>query len=201
MPGRDLADLVRSRFKDNPDRLTFVAAMHGLVFASFLEFLATRDGADADGARRQPHGYEANEAYPDDDFRDLVERSSRTTGVPPSQLLREFGVYAANVSFASLYPAYYAASADTRSFLLAVEEHIHELVRATVPGARPPRLHVRPLGERGVCVTYTSERGLCVLLEGLVAGTAHYYGERFEIEEIMCMHDGGLACTFLVQPA
>ncbi len=175
--------------------------MHGLVFTSFLEFLASRPDAQAVGPTEGASAFRASESYPDEHFRDLCGRASRATGVPPSQLLREFGVYAATVSFANLYPVYYAESADTRGFLLAVEEHIHELVRATVPGARPPRLNVRPLGDRGLCITYTSDRGLCDLLEGLVAGTARYYGEEFAIEEIMCMHDGGLACTFLVQPA
>jgi hypothetical protein len=175
--------------------------MHGLVFTSFLEFLATRAETPAAGTSEEVSTYRASESYPDDEFRDLVQRACRTTGLSSSDLLREFGVFAANVSFANLYPAYYAQSSDTRSFLLAVEEHIHELVRATIPGARPPRLNVRPLGERGVCITYTSERGLCDLLEGLVVGTARYYGEAFDIEQIMCMHDGGLACTFLVQPA
>ena len=174
--------------------------MHGLVFTSFLEFLATRAEAAAAGPHERP-AYDGRGSYPDEEFRDLVAGGARTAGVLPSELLRQFGVYAANVSFANLFPGYYAESADTRSFLLAVEEHIHELVRATIPGARPPRLNVRPLGERGVCITYTSERGLCDLLEGLVAGTARYYGEEFEIEQIMCMHEGGLACTFLVQPS
>jgi hypothetical protein len=173
-------------------------AVHGLIFTSFIEFLGQRAEAAARGGSRDT--YEVSEAYPDQDFRDLVERASLATGLPHAQLLREFGVYAANVSFAELFPDYYARSPDTREFLLAVEDHIHELVRASIHGARPPRLNVRPLGERGVCITYTSERGLCALLEGLVAGTARYYGEDFEIEQIMCMHDGGLACTFLVQP-
>jgi predicted hydrocarbon binding protein len=171
--------------------------MHGLVITSFVEFLARSATA---GPLPDAQRYKASESYADHEFRDLVERASDATGLPSSELLREFGVFAAKVSFANLYPAYYARSADTRSFLLAVEEHIHDLVRETIPGARPPRLNVRPLGDRGVCITYTSERGLCDLLEGLVAGTACYYGETFDIEQIMCMRDGGLACTFLVQP-
>jgi Haem-NO-binding len=169
--------------------------VHGLIFTSFLEFLATRDGPP-----EQTNAYAPNDAYPDEDFQALVARASEAAGVPPRELLREFGIYAANVSFANLFPAAYADAADTRGFLLTVEQHIHELVRATIPGARPPKLNVRPLGERGVCITYTSDRGLCDLLEGLVAGTARYYGETFAIEQIMCMRDGGLACTFLVQP-
>jgi hypothetical protein len=170
--------------------------VHGLVFTSFQEFLATRSGTS-----ERDTAYARNDAYPDEEFHGLVARASEATGLPTGELLREFGIYAANVSFANLFPAAYAEASDTRGFLLTVEQRIHELVRATIPGAQPPRLNVRPLGERGVCITYTSDRGLCDLLEGLVAGTARYYGETFAIEEIMCMRDGGLACTFLVEPA
>jgi Haem-NO-binding len=147
-------------------------AVHGLILISFLDFMGRRFG---DGW--SDSSYLASEAYADDEFRSLVKRASTATGRPRADLLREFGVFAATEAFAGLYPAYYAESADTRSFLLAVEERIHELVRNTIPGARPPRLNVRPLGEGDVCISYTSERGLCDLLEGLLVGTAQYYGE------------------------
>lgn len=170
--------------------------MHGLIFISFLDFMEKRFG---DGWNHSP--YHASEAYPDDEFRSLVERAATGTGRAGADLLREFGVFAATEAFAGLYPGYYAESGDTRSFLLAVEERIHELVRKSIPGARPPRLHVRPLGEGGVCISYTSERGLCDLLEGLLVGTAQYYGETFDIEQVMCMRNADLACSFLVQPS
>jgi hypothetical protein len=170
--------------------------VHGLIFTSFLDYMGRRFG---DGWSES--SYLASEAYSDEEFRLLLERASTTTSVPTPDLLREFGVFAATEAFAGLYPGYYAEAADTRSFLLAVEERIHELVRDTIPGARPPRLNVRPLGERGVCISYTSERGLCDLLEGLLAGTAQYYGETFDIEQVMCMRNADLACSFLVQPS
>ena len=101
-------------------------------------------------------------------------------------------------TFAGLYPAYYEESADTFTFLLGIEEKIHELVRATISGASPPELHVQPFGEVGVLISYTSERRLCSLLEGLVLGTAEHYGEALTVEEIQCMHDGDAGCVFTV---
>jgi len=86
--------------------------------------------------------------------------------------------------------------------MLSIEEKIHELVRATVPFAIPPRLQVRELGVGGVMITYTSERNLCELLDGLVRGTAAYYGESFEINELDCMKRGSaLGCVFTLEPA
>jgi len=57
---------------------------------------------------------------------------------------------------------------------------------------------VQPLGEVGVLVSYTSERGLCRLLEGLVLGTAEHYGEHVVVEEIQCMRQGDPGCVFTV---
>jgi hypothetical protein len=101
-------------------------------------------------------------------------------------------------TFADLYPEYYRESGGARSFLLSVEDHIHALVRRAVPDAQPPRLHVMPLGDSGVAITYTSERNLCDLLEGLVLGTARFYGEEVTVEHPQCMLRGAVACAFFV---
>ena len=97
------------------------------------------------------------------------------------------------------YPSYFDAAGNARTFLLTVENRIHELVRATVPDARPPQLHVEPLAEDGVVIRYSSPRRLCVLLDGLVRGTASHFGEDVEIEQIACMHAGAEACVFEVR--
>ena len=51
-----------------------------------------------------------------------------------------------------------------------------------------------------VSVTYTSDRGLCDLLEGLLVGTAAHYRESFEIEQTTCMERGDHGCCFFVTP-
>jgi hypothetical protein len=72
------------------------------------------------------------------------------------------------------------------------------VVRATIAGAIPPKLHVQPFGGVGVIVSYTSERRLCAFLEGLVLGTAEHYGEALDVEEIQCMRRGDAGCVFTV---
>ena len=105
-------------------------------------------------------------------------------------------------AFRLLYPDYYASSADTRAFLLGIEERIHEVVRRTIPDAAPPRLDIMPLGQTGVSITYTSPRQLCALIEGLVTGVARHYGETIEIEQPLCMLRGDTAgCTFFITRA
>ncbi len=176
-----------------------IAALHGLIFTGFLHFTRTRypDAADAIWAG-EPQ-YLATNAYPDEDFVRVLERASAQGGVPQRELLQEFGSFAAETTFRLLHPGFYDESGDTRRFLLDVEERIHRLVRATVPLASPPKLHVVPLGEHGVMVTYTSERGLCDLVHGLIRGTARHYNERFSVEQVQCMHRGDPACAFVVE--
>jgi hypothetical protein len=70
----------------------------------------------------------------------------------------------------------------------------------SLAAAAPPRLQVLPLGTGGVSITYTSDRGLCELLEGLIVGTAAHYRERFEIDQPICVHRGDGACAFFVTP-
>ena len=170
--------------------------MHGLIFTSFLEFARRElDGVELDG------DYRLDRAYPDDEFTALVETAARGSGRHRDDVLRDFGRFAGTTEFARLYPAYYAGAAGTRAFLLAVEERIHALVRATIPDADPPRLHVTPVGDDSVVVGYMSDRGLCPMLEGLIEGVAEHYGERFDLTHAQCMRRGDLECTVLVEPA
>jgi Haem-NO-binding len=172
--------------------------VHGLIFASLRDYSIRRLGAD--GAERLWVGasYATDLAYGDGEFRDRLESVGRALGLPNDELQRDFGAFAARTTFAGLFPDYFAGSGDTLTFLLGVEEKIHELVRATIPGAYPPNLHVRPLGRDGVLVSYTSQRQLCHLLEGLVRGTAAHYGERVELEELQCMRSGDPGCVWSV---
>ena len=74
-------------------------------------------------------------------------------------------------------------------------------MRATISGVSPPELHVQPFGEVGVLISYTSERQLCAMLEGLVLGTAAHYGEAVVADEIQCMRRGDAGCVFTVTRA
>lgn len=172
--------------------------MHGLILASLREYSVVRLGEERARELWEDRIFKATEAYDDAWFAAQVEQLGAATGESVDDVHRGFGSFAAQETFATLFPAYYEESADTYAFLLGIEEKIHDLVRATVPGASPPKLHVQALNDLGVLVSYTSERGLCKLLEGLVLGTAAHYGEEIVIEEILCMRRGDPGCVFTV---
>lgn len=176
------------------------AAVHGVIFASYYDFLTSRFGGEA--ARGLFAGepvFLMSEAYEDERFFGLVKRTCEEKEVEADELIHDFGVFTAQKTFARLYPAFFAVAGGARPFLLTIEERIHELVRATIPDASPPQLRASALGEEGVRIEYMSPRQLCVLLEGLVRGTAAHYGERAEIDQPECMLRGDPTCLFDVR--
>ena len=173
--------------------------MHGVIFTSFRDFVGSAHGHETTDEVFGSEVYLLSESYEDEKLVALLERACDATGIELDELLYEFGVFTAERTFTRLYPAFFAISPSTREFLLTVETRIHELVRATIPNARPPELGVTELDGNGVFITYSSPRRLCVVLRGLTEGTARHYGETSSIEETACMHDGAPACTFEVR--
>lgn len=173
--------------------------MHGLIFAGLRDYSLVRLGEQRAAELWQDRVFAPMDSYDDAWFAAQVARLALATGESETEIQRGFGSFAAQNTFVALFPAYYEESADTFGFLLGIEEKIHEVVRATVRGASPPKLNVQALSDIGVLVSYTSERGLCKLLEGLVLGTAAYYGEEITVEELQCMHRGDPGCVFSVQ--
>ncbi len=173
--------------------------MHGLIFGALREFAEHRLGAETAASIWAGRRFELDEVYDDADFLAQLERVRAAAGVTQDEIQRPFGSFTAQNAFLRLFPDYYAANDGSVPFLLGIEEKIHEVVRTTIPGALPPKLHVRTLGADGVLVSYTSERQLCRLLEGLLLGVAAHYGERVALEEIQCMHRHDPGCVFTVQ--
>lgn len=172
--------------------------MHGLVFAALRDYTVERLGEERAAELWIDRVFETSEAYDDEWFVAQLDRLAGATGETRAHVDIGFGAFAGRTTFALLYPSYYAESGDVITFLLGVEERIHALVRTTIPGARPPRLHVHPLKEAGVLISYTSERRLCRVLEGLVLGTAEKLGETVDVDEVQCMQRGDPGCVFTV---
>jgi predicted hydrocarbon binding protein len=173
--------------------------MHGLIFASFRDYLVAEHGAatEQEVMAGEPR-HLVSEAYADEAFTSIVERACVATGLARDVLLRDFGAFTAEKTFARLYPALFGRSGSARSFLLTVETRIHQVVRVAIPDALPPELEISEVGESSLSIVYRSPRRLCAMLSGLVEGTARHYGEPAQIEERSCMHRGDDSCTFEV---
>jgi heme-NO-binding protein len=173
--------------------------VHGLIFASFRDYLHTEHGAGvAQEVTAGEPQYTLSEAYPDEQFLVLLDRARERTGLDLETLLFEFGVFTAATTFARLYSVLFRMSPTARDFLLTVETPIHDTVRVTMPDAQPPQLAVKDLGAGGVEILYASPRRICAMLRGLVEGTGRIYGETLDVAEPECMHRGDPACRVVV---
>jgi Haem-NO-binding len=173
--------------------------MHGIVFAALRDFLTSHLGPDrADAIFGAQPPYLMSAAYSDAEFLSLVERARMLSDEPLESFLQAFGVFTGSQTFPRLYPAYYDLAGDTRTFLLTVESRIHELVRATIPNALPPRLRVLASSEHAVSVSYNSPRQLCGFLHGLVEGTAAHFGGTVDVTQETCVKRGDPSCLFSI---
>ena len=173
--------------------------MHGIVFAALRDFLATHlDQERADAVFGVEAPYLMTAAHPDADFLRLVERARLGADEPMPDFLRAFGVFTGERTFPRLYPAFYDVAGDGRTFLLTIEDRIHELIRATVPDATPPQLHVEAAGDHELRVEYDSPRRLCSFLHGLVEGTAAHYDETVDVAQESCVWRGDPICVFAI---
>src|SRR5436190_24329269 len=102
------------------------------MFASFREFLCAAYGVErVEELLASEPTYLLSEAYDDERFTALIERTAVATEEPVDELLRAFGGFTGERMFPRMYPAFYAVALNTREFLLTVEQRIHALVRTT----------------------------------------------------------------------
>jgi len=171
--------------------------VHGVIFTSLRDYLTSQHGpAVAQAVFADQPIFLLSESYDDAVLLELVGKAAVETRTEVNDVVHEFGRFTGETTFTRLYPAFFAIAPSAREFLLTVETRIHELVRATIPNAAPPQLRVVEHGPDGVQIVYSSARQLCVLLRGLVQGTAGHYGEKAEINESTCMLRGDPTCTF-----
>jgi hypothetical protein len=135
--------------------------VHGVIFTSFRDYLsATHGSATSTAVFESEPEYLLNESYPDEDLRRLVALTSARTGREPDEILFEFGVFTAEITFARLYPAFFDVSVSTREFLLTVRRGSTSSCarRSRTPG-RPSSTSHR--SETTASRSCTSRRGKC----------------------------------------
>ena len=173
--------------------------MKGIVFNLLAEAVAQKFGVDAwddllDAAGLEG-AYTSLGSYDDAQLYALVDHASVALKQPPEAILRWFG-RASMPMLAQRYPVFFDGHPDARSFLLTLNEIIHPEVRKLYPGAAPPLFDFDTSDPTALVMGYHSQRKLCMLAEGFIAGAADHYQETVEVAQIDCMHRGDAKCTF-----
>lgn len=171
--------------------------MKGIIFNLLEECVSDAHGPETWDALLDATGldgvFTSLGNYPDEDLLKLVDAASTALQLPPSTIVRWFGVQALP-RLAEKYPAFFEKHDATRPFILTLNAIIHPEVRKVYPGAHPPTFDFDTSSPSVLVMTYYSQRKLCALAEGFVEGAARHYGEKVEMAHPLCMHRGDDKC-------
>ncbi len=176
--------------------------MKGIVFNLLNEMVEEQFGLDAWDAVlqcAQSDGiFVATETYTDQELLDLVAAAEKLTEIPAADLVRAFGEYMVP-AFARNYPVFFEGHTQLKDFLLTVDRVVHVEVRKLYPEAGLPEFNYDDADDKQLTMLYKSPRKLCHLAEGLIAGSAKHFGQTYELQHSICMHDGADHCRLELQ--
>ena len=136
--------------------------------------------------------------YPDDMTLALVKAASEVSGLPAETVMIEYGKFMVLNTLKNHYPTYFAlGGASPREFLLNMDR-VHNEATKSVPLAAPPRFDYEELPDGRLLMHYSSNRGLCTVLRGLILGVGLLFSQDLQVQEIACMHKGNQRCTMEV---
>ena len=176
--------------------------MKGIIFNLLEKAVSTEfgeatwdkllDEANLSGA------YTSLGSYADSEIVALVDVASKALNLRPADVLSWFGHRAMPMLFAR-HPEFFSDHADTRGFLLTLNDIIHPEVHKLYPGAITPVFDFAVSDDGDLVIGYSSPRKLCALAEGFIKGAAEHFHEQADIKQQQCMHDGASKCMFHVQ--
>jgi hypothetical protein len=175
--------------------------MKGVIFKHFEAFVVENFGVEVfetilDRTPLRTSGpFLGPGTYPDEDLFALVGTALELSGLAAPDALFAFGRFLFPRLTASV-PELLRTQRTTKELLLTLDRVIHVEVRKMLPEAETPRILCRDDGSNSLDLTYRSSRKLCHLMRGLIDAAAEHYGERVEMQETCCMHDGADSCAF-----
>ena len=101
-------------------------------------------------------------------------------------------------AFYDRYPQLIDGHANMLDFLEGLDSVIHVEVAKLYPGAVTPGFSESRRDDKTLHLTYTSERKLCGLAEGLIDGAAKHYGNDFALTHSPCYNEGSDHCGLLI---
>ncbi len=176
--------------------------MKGAVFIALNEMIEEQYGlktwldlveaAGVDGI------YTATDNYPDEEVFAIVGAVCEKLNAEPAAVLRAFGEYLFHFLHKS-HPAFAEQQPSFFDFIQSIDGVIHAEVHKLDESALTPKIDVRQLDDNHAELAYSSPRKLCFLAEGLLKGSAAYYGIQISIHQTQCMHDDHDECLLQIQ--
>ena len=176
--------------------------MHGLIFLQLQKFAQKQVSPQAwevllREANLPFQSYSPARAYPDEELTALIGAASRVLVKSSAAVIEAFGQFIAP-ELLRLYARLLNPEWKTLDVVENTERLIHAAVRVGNPGAQPPVLDVVRTSADELQLIYTSERKLCHLAKGILAGIACHFGESITVSDEACIHNGDPFCALRV---
>ncbi|MCU1450591.1 MAG: Heme binding protein [Acidimicrobiales bacterium] len=175
--------------------------MKGIIFNVVEEVVTDRYGDDVWDSLLEAADLEGSYtslgSYPDDHLIRLVAAASDALSLPPDDVVRALGEGAIPL-LAARYPQFFEPHSSAGSFLLTLNNIIHPEVKKLYPGASVPDFDYGEADNGDLVIGYRSERKMCALAEGFIAGAARHYGEDVTLGQAQCMNRGDEKCLIQV---
>lgn len=138
-------------------------------------------------------GYTSMGDYPGEELHVLVGAASRALGVPTDEVVRSLG-HGAALGLSVQYSQFFTPHGRSIDFVVTLNDVIHAEVRKMSRRADPPEFVFTRVDDAELLVEYRSRRGFCMLADGMLGGTATYFGEQATIVHEQCTHRGDPVC-------
>lgn len=111
----------------------------------------------------------------------FIDIIANTVGVSSNDLWKVIGENNLN-KFAEDYPVFFKRI-SLYKFLDSLN-FIHSIIMKKIRGAKPPKMHLEYVTENSINFTYRSERELFDYFLGLLMGSAKFFNEKIEVNEV-----------------
>lgn len=175
--------------------------MKGIIFNLLEQFICEGWGIEIYERVLQSAKLETTEpyvgpgTYPDGDLNEIVKRTAAILGLPVPNALRAFGRFAFP-RLAVRFPRFLQGRDTPQSFLLSLDKIHHVEVKKLWPKAMTPTFDFQEIDGGRSVLRYRSDRHLCPLVEGLIAGVAEHYRTTVECRHTVCTQRGDPECVF-----
>lgn len=177
--------------------------MHGAILYSFGQYVRQHHGEDVwqdllRDSRYRNEAFVPTGTYPDEEMVALIARLAQRSGRSAMAIQEELGEFLVP-GLVTMYGAFISPQWRALDMIEHTEETIHKVVRMRDRAAQPPELVCRRVAPDRLTLIYGSQRRMCAVARGIIAGVGKHYGEALEIEETRCMLRGDARCEMSIR--
>jgi len=178
--------------------------MQGTIYTTFSDMIIDKMGMEQwnellEESNLPSKGvYTSGQVYDDSELIKMVVVLSGKTGVAVERLVEAFGQFLFDKLYSSS-PVDISMLGNLKTFLLAIDQHIHVEVKRVHPNAYLPTFDYEETEQGELIMYYSSKRKLCHLSIGLIQGAAKKFNEGIDILHPECMHNGAQCCKLIVK--